>query len=147
MWERWNGDQKLGDPSMNSFNHYAYGAVAEWLYRNVAGIDEEPADPGFHHVVLHPQFSAELGQAEASYESAYGPIGSQWKVAGNTITWNVTIPPNTTARLYFPGNEQTEISEHGKNVKQAAGIQFVRGEGGLAIYEAGAGSYAFSLKQ
>ena len=147
MWERWNGDQKLGDPSMNSFNHYAYGAVAEWLYRNVAGIDEEAADPGFHHVVLHPQFSAELGQAEASYESAYGPIGSQWKVAGKTITWNVTIPPNTTARLYFPGNEQTEISENGKNVKQAAGIQFVRSEGGLAIYEAGAGSYAFSLKQ
>jgi len=54
MWERWNGDQMMGDPSMNSYNHYAYGAVAEWLYRYAAGIDESPEDLGFHRIVLHP---------------------------------------------------------------------------------------------
>ncbi len=62
MWERWNGDQMMGDPSMNSYNHYAYGAVAEWLYRYAAGIDESTEDPGFHRIILHPQFDANLGE-------------------------------------------------------------------------------------
>ena len=57
------GDQMLGDPGMNSFNHYAYGAVGEWLYRYAAGIDEDARDPGFHHILFAPQFDATLGQA------------------------------------------------------------------------------------
>ena len=103
MWERWNGDQMMGDPSMNSYNHYAYGAVAEWLYRYAAGIDESAEDPGFHRIVLHPQFDATLGEAKATYDSSYGPITSNWKVDGNTIKWDVVIPPNTTGLLYLPG--------------------------------------------
>ena len=58
---------------MNSYNHYAYGAVAEWLYRYAAGIDESADDPGFHRIVLHPQFDATLGEAKATYDSSYGP--------------------------------------------------------------------------
>ncbi len=84
MWERWNGDQMMGDPSMNSYNHYAYGAVAEWLYRYVAGIDEDAEEPGFHRIVLHPQFDASLGEASATYDSPYGAITSDWKMTGNT---------------------------------------------------------------
>ena len=72
MWERWNGDQMMGDPSMNSYNHYAYGSVAEWLYRYAAGIDESAEDPGFHRVILHPQFDASLGEVKATYDSSYG---------------------------------------------------------------------------
>ncbi len=64
MWERWNGDQMMGDPSMNSYNHYAYGAVAEWLYRYAAGIDESAEDPGFHRIMLHPQFDADSGRGQ-----------------------------------------------------------------------------------
>ncbi len=103
MWERWNGDQMMGDPSMNSYNHYAYGAVAEWLYRYAAGIDESAEDPGFHRILLHPQFDATLGEARATYDSSYGPITSNWKVDGNTIKWDVVIPPNTSGLLYLPG--------------------------------------------
>lgn len=147
MWERWNGDQMLGDPSMNSFNHYAYGAVAEWLYRYAAGIDSDSEDPGFHRIVLRPQISSELGEAEASYESAYGSIGSHWKVVKGTIAWSVEIPTNTTARLYFPVDAANKILENGKNIQQSAGIKFVRSEPGQALYEAGSGSYAFSFKQ
>jgi alpha-L-rhamnosidase len=143
MWERWNGDQKLGDPSMNSFNHYAYGAVAEWLYRYAAGVDEDADDPGFHKVVLHPQFSSQLGRVDAAYESAYGLIESKWKAEGTNVTWNVTIPDNTTARLYFPSSAKGQAMESGKNVEQSAGIKFLRTEGDQAVYQAGSGVYSF----
>jgi alpha-L-rhamnosidase len=145
MWERWNGDQKLDDPSMNSFNHYAYGAVAEWLYRYAAGIDEDANDPGFHKIVLRPQFSPQLGQVEATYESAYGRIESKWKAEGTAVTWNVTVPDNTTALLYFPVSAKAQIVENGKNVEQSAGVKFLRTEGDRAVYQAGSGVYAFGF--
>ncbi len=145
MWERWNGDQKLDDPSMNSFNHYAYGAVAEWLYRYAAGIDEDANDPGFHKIVLRPQFSPQLGRVEATYESAYGRIESKWKAEGTAVTWNVTVPDNTTALLYFPASAKAQIVESGKNVEQSAGVKFLRTEGDRAVYQAGSGVYAFGF--
>jgi alpha-L-rhamnosidase len=99
MWERWNGNQMLGDPSMNSFNHYAYGAVADWIYRYAAGIDASPLDAGFHTILLHPVFDERLGHLSFDYDSGYGPIHSDWTVAGNAATWHVTIPANATGLL------------------------------------------------
>jgi len=98
-WERWNGDQMRNDPSMNSYNHYAYGAVGEWLYRYAAGVDTVSTDPGFHTIYLHPNFDARLGSLTLDYESPYGAIQSQWSVQGNQATWKVTIPPNATALI------------------------------------------------
>ena len=147
MWERWNGDQMMGDPSMNSYNHYAYGAVAEWLYRYAAGIDETPEDPGFHRIVLHPQFDATLGEAKATYDSSYGAITSNWKVDGNTISWDVVIPPNATALLYLPGDVTSTILEGGKDIRQSPGISFVLRDDRNAVYEAGAGSYTFTVRR
>ena len=143
MWERWNGDQKLDDPSMNSFNHYAYGAVAEWLYRYAAGIDEDPDDPGFHSIRLHPQFSSELGQMDASYESDYGVIASQWSKTGEQVAWKATIPANTKALLYFPVDAKTPILESAKDIHEAAGLKYLKSEEGREVYEAGAGTYSF----
>ena len=82
MWERWNGDQMHERTGMNSYNHYAYGAVADWIYRYAAGVDATPLDAGFHTVVLHPVFDARLGQIAFDYDSAYGPIHSDWTVNG-----------------------------------------------------------------
>jgi alpha-L-rhamnosidase len=148
MWERWNGDQKMDDPSMNSFNHYAYGAVAEWLYRYAAGIDEDAEGPGFHSIVLHPQFSADLGEVDATYESDHGPIGSHWKVAGAAATWNVTIPANTTALLYFPAKvDKAKLLENGKSIDASEELKFVRSESSGTVYRAGAGTYAFRFSQ
>jgi len=96
MWERWNGDKMKSDPSMNSYNHYAYGAVADWIYRYAAGVDATPLDAGFHTVVLHPVFDARLGSVDFTYRSSYGVIHSAWTVEGKTATWHVTIPANTT---------------------------------------------------
>jgi alpha-L-rhamnosidase len=147
MWERWNGDQMMGDPSMNSYNHYAYGAVAEWLYRYAAGIDESAEDPGFHRILLHPQFDASLGQAKATYDSPYGPITSNWKVDGKSIKWDVVIPPNASGLIYFPGGVATRIVEGDKDIRHSAGISFVLGDSRNTIYEAGAGSYTFTIEE
>jgi alpha-L-rhamnosidase len=146
MWERWNGDQMMGDPSMNSYNHYAYGAVAEWLYRYCAGIDVLPEDPGFHRVVLHPQFAASLGEVKATYDSPYGATTSNWKADGSTISWDVVIPPNTTALLYLPGDVASRVLEEGRDIRQSAGISFLLHDGRNAIYEAGSGTYKFSIE-
>jgi alpha-L-rhamnosidase len=147
MWERWNGDQMMGDPSMNSYNHYAYGAVAEWLYRYAAGIDELSEDPGFHRIVLHPQFDSTLGEVKATYDSSYGPITSNWRVDGNSIKWYVVIPPNTTSLIYLPGGVATSILEGGKDIRQSAGVSLVLKDTRNAIYEAGAGSYTFTVEE
>jgi alpha-L-rhamnosidase len=143
MWERWNGDQKLDDPSMNSFNHYAYGAVAEWLYRYAAGIDADADSPGFRKIVLHPQFSSQLGQVQAAYDSAYGRIESKWRTEGSAVTWNVAIPPNTTALLSFPESAREQIFEGGKRIGESEGIKFTQTDGNLAIYQVGSGVYSF----
>ncbi len=99
MWERWNGDQMMNDPAMNSFNHYAYGAVADWMYRYAAGIDATPMDAGFHTVVLHPVFDERLGHIAFDYDSVYGPIHSDWEMTLHGATWHLTIPANTTGWL------------------------------------------------
>ncbi len=147
MWERWNSDQMLDHPDMNSFNHYAYGAVAEWLYRDVAGIDSEFADPGFHRIHLHPVFNATLGSVNATYDSVYGPIASNWNVSGNRTTWSVSIPANTSAVLYFPAGVRWRVRESGKAVRESPEFKSLRDENGKSLFEVGAGSYNFSLVQ
>ena len=143
MWERWNGNQMLNDPSMNSFNHYAYGAVGEWLYRDLAGIDIDT--PGFHGILMRPQFSSALGEASATYDSPYGSIASAWTDDGHTISWKVTIPANTTALLYFPAGSGS-ISADGHSIASARGIHRKDAQGEAAGYEATSGTYAFTMQ-
>jgi alpha-L-rhamnosidase len=102
-WERWNGDQMKSDPGMNSYNHYAYGAVADWIYRYAAGVDATPLDAGFHTIVLHPHFDGRLGSVDFTYPSSYGIIRSAWTVDGSTATWHVTIPANTRGSVDLTG--------------------------------------------
>ena len=138
-WERWNGDTMRNDPSMNSYNHYAYGAVAEWMYRYAAGIDITTSDSGFHTIALHPNFDARLGHLEFTYESAYGPIKSSWKITGNTVAWQVTIPPNTTARLTTASTNATAFTLEGAALGQSSKIH-AEADG---VFELPAGSYNF----
>jgi len=110
-WERWNGD--TGDPSMNSYNHYAFGSVMAWVYRRAAGIDTDTAGPGFHHLTVHPHFDASLPQLHVEYDSAYGTIVSDWQASQHRFT--VTVPPNTTATARFPaGIKADKVREAGR---------------------------------
>jgi len=140
-WERWNGDQMLNDPSMNSYNHYAYGAVGEWLYRYAAGVDTVSTDPGFHTIYLHPNFDARLGSLSLDYESPYGTIHSEWSVMGNQATWKVTVPPNATGLLSPRATNATSISFKGVPL-EGSGLHADT----FGRYELAAGSYTFTAK-
>jgi alpha-L-rhamnosidase len=145
MWERWNGDQMRDDPSMNSYNHYAYGAVAEWIYRYAAGIDATPLDAGFHTVVLRPVFDARLGHIAFDYDSAYGPIHSDWKVTGGTAQWHVTIPANTTGWLPLSAVEAVKYKLDGGNLigSPLATPSTRSGQNGFELVP---GSYTFQIQ-
>jgi alpha-L-rhamnosidase len=137
-WERWNGDQMLGDPSMNSYNHYAYGAVGEWLYRYAAGVDTVGTDPGFHTIYLHPNFDARLGSLLLDYESPFGTIHSEWNVQGNQATWKVTVPPNATALLSPRATNAVSITFKGLALEKS---EFHADSSGR--FELPSGSYSF----
>lgn len=145
MWERWNGDQMRGDPSMNSYNHYAYGAVADWIYRYAAGIDTTPDDAGFHTIWLHPNFDARLGTLDFSYESSYGRIHSAWSAAGNQASWKLTIPPNSRGRLPLTEARARSYKLGGKSLLHSANVHSVAGENGEEIFELPAGTYEFTV--
>jgi alpha-L-rhamnosidase len=141
-WERWNGDEMMGDPQMNSYNHYAYGAVADWIYRYAAGVDASPLDAGFHTVVLHPVFDARLSPLKFDYQSSYGEIESSWAVKGKSVQWNVTLPANTTGRLELKADEAMHWMLDGVRLSESPLAKKV--EGG---FELGAGSYKFEMRR
>jgi alpha-L-rhamnosidase len=137
-WERWNGD--TGDPAMNSYNHYAFGSVVAWIYRSVAGIDTTPDGPGFHEIVIHPRIDSRLAWARGEYDSAYGKIVTDWRGApSGPFTLKVTIPANTTAKVYLPKIAHAQVTEDGKSISPRHGADGY-------VVEIGSGSYTFELK-
>jgi alpha-L-rhamnosidase len=145
MWERWNGDQMRSDPSMNSYNHYAYGAVADWIYRYAAGIDAAPDDPGFHTILLHPNFDRSLGRLDLSYDSGYGTIRSSWQVSGQTATWKLTIPPNAKGRLALSSVELASFKLDGVPFAQNTKLRHLVKTDATEVLEIPAGSYEFEV--
>ena len=106
IWERWNSytkDKGLGPNGMNSFNHYAYGAVCEWIWETAAGIASDAANPGFKHIIMKPIPDKRLGYIKAEYQSAAGLIKSAWRYEGNQWIWDFTIPEGATATVTLPG--------------------------------------------
>ena len=116
IWERWNSytiDEGMGPKGMNSFNHYAYGCVCEWIWETAAGIASDPAEPGFKHIIMKPIPDKRLGSLEASYDSAAGLIKSSWKFEGDTWTWNFSIPEGARASVTLPGEDSPTEYEPG----------------------------------
>jgi alpha-L-rhamnosidase len=145
IWERWDGirpDGTFQAVTMNSFNHYAYGAIGDWMYRVVAGVRLDPADPGYHHSVIRPQPGGGLTYARAAVESLYGRVESGWRQTEGGLEVNVTIPPNTTADVYLPAADVAAVTLDGAPVKGDG----VRAEAGQVVVRLGSGSYAFNVK-
>jgi alpha-L-rhamnosidase len=112
MWERWNSYTKakgFGDASMNSFNHYAYGAIGEWLYNTVAGIELDPAQPGYKHIIFRPRPGGDLSFARAELLTRYGKAACAWKLDNGKLAVTVTAPPNTSATVLLPGRKPRHI--------------------------------------
>lgn len=141
-WERWNGD--TGDPAMNSYNHYAFGSVIAWVYRYAAGIDTSLDAPGFKEIVIHPHVDAKMPSAQAEYESVYGRIVSDWKgtwegLPPGPFSLKVTIPPNTSAKVFLPRIAGRQVTESGNPVK-------TQPEDGALMVRIGSGTYNFEVK-
>ncbi|MBE6211172.1 MAG: glycosyl hydrolase family 18 [Rikenellaceae bacterium] len=110
IWERWNGytlESGMGPNGMNSFNHYAYGCVCEWIWDTVAGIAADPAAPGFRHIIMSPIPDKRLGHITAEYNSAAGVIKSAWRYEGEQWIWEFTIPEGATATVTLPGEKNS----------------------------------------
>jgi len=147
VWERWDGwtpDKDFQTISMNSFNHYSFGAVGEYLYRQVAGIDTD--GPGYRRIIIRPAIAAGLTNTQASYESPAGHIESAWRVDGKHLILNVTIPPNTAATIYVPASGADQVTECGTPASSARGVSLLRSEDGAAVFHVGSGRYQFESK-
>ncbi|RZQ59471.1 alpha-L-rhamnosidase [Amycolatopsis suaedae] len=140
IWERWDSikpDGTFGDPAMNSFNHYAYGAVGNWMYRTVSGIS---LDAPARHVDIRPRPGGGLTAAEASFESVYGTVASSWRQAGPVLTLAVTVPPNTTATIHVPAPDRESVRVLGRG-----GARFQEMRDGFAVFTAGSGELRFRV--
>jgi len=149
IWERWDSikpDGSFGDVGMNSFNHYAYGAVGDWMYRTIGGIRPDDAAPGFRHVTIAPQPGGGLTSARATYRSRYGQFVSGWKLdAAGQMSLDVTVPGNTTATVEIPTASRWSVTEGAKPAAGADGVTFVRMAGGKAVFTVGSGTYRFAV--
>jgi alpha-L-rhamnosidase len=146
IWERWDGwtpGRGFQNPGMNSFNHYAFGAVGQWLFGTVAGIRPDPQRPAFRHIVIHPELGGGLTSARARYDSLHGPIRSEWEQKDGRLTLNVEIPANTTATIHVPAAEGSRVEEIGGAREAAGGLRPALREDGAAVFEVGSGSYQF----
>ena len=147
IWERWNGwthQDGFFNPQMNSFNHYSLGSVGEWLYRCAAGIEPAPEVNGFKKIKLCPYPGGGLKYAGAEYDSIYGLIKSRWQRDGDRLTYEITVPANTSACVYIPSDTGTPITESGRPVEDIAGIEPAGRQEQFAVFEIPSGSYKFT---
>ncbi|MFJ3640062.1 alpha-L-rhamnosidase [Streptomyces sp. NPDC090108] len=138
MWERWDSitpDGGFQDAGMNSFNHYAYGSVGEWMYTHIAGI--APAAPGFRKILVRPRPGGGVTEAHARHDSVYGRISTDWRTDAGGFRLTLTVPPNTTAEVWVPED---------RGPARAAGgtAAFLRRDDGCAVFTAGSGTHRFS---
>ena len=139
VWEHWDGlkpDGSMWSPDMNSFNHYAYGAIGEWLYRVAAGLETDENRPGYRHTVISPQTGGGLTYVKAWHDSVYGPVSSEWTREGKQITVTVQVPVNADASVIL---EQGAESPEGE-------LRFARNGQGQWQAEAGSGKWTVTYQ-
>jgi alpha-L-rhamnosidase len=145
MWERWNSiqpDGSFGPVDMNSFNHYAYGAVGDWMFGQLGGI--QMVEPGYKTSRVAPLIGfGGLSSARCTQQTAFGRLASQWQVSETSNTLNVDVPVNTTTIVHVPQGVGTTVYEGTSPAETAPGVEFLGTDGDTKIYSIGSGSYAF----
>jgi alpha-L-rhamnosidase len=145
IWERWDGirpDGSFEAVSMNSFNHYSYGAIGDWMYRVVAGIDTKADGPGYKQIVIKPHPGGNFTYANADYETNYGKVSSHWKIDGANFLLDVEVPANTTATIYVPVKDNSIVNEDGAVVNTPV-IKSAADEN-YKVVMVGSGNYHFN---
>ena len=149
IWERWDGYVKgrgFQDAGMNSFCHYSIGAVGEWMYRNILGINPDDTHPGYKHFTIHPRPGGTLTWAKGSYNSIQGIIGSDWKMENGVFSLVVEIPVNTSATVILPTGSKELITLNSKPVSASLinSKYTIKNEMALKL---GSGKYRFEVKK
>jgi alpha-L-rhamnosidase len=147
VWERWDGYVKgrgFQNPEMNSFNHWALGAVGEWVWRELAGFNPDETAPGYKHFFIHPRPAPGLNWVRSEYRSIRGAITSNWRVGHGFLTLEVIIPPNTTATVFVPASDPRSVRERGRSAQTANGVEFLGASEEAAVFRLKSGAYSFT---
>ncbi|MCX6225096.1 MAG: family 78 glycoside hydrolase catalytic domain [Bacteroidia bacterium] len=151
IWERLNSFTAEngfgGNNSMNSFNHYSFGAIGAWMFNYSLGIQRDEIEPGFKHFFLRPvpDPAGEMTYAKGYYESMYGRIESGWRLENGLLVYTATVPANTSATLWLPASAAKGITESGRDAGTSEGVTFVKYQDGCAVFELKSGRYTFKL--
>jgi alpha-L-rhamnosidase len=138
IWEGWDGD--------DSRNHSPYCLVSEYFYRHLAGIQADPDQPGFKHIIIRPSVISGLTYVEAYHDCLYGRIKSGWKREDNSLILTISIPVNTTATIFVPAHSETEVSESGQQADKVEGVEFLGMDGDKAKYKVASGNWELKIK-
>ena len=144
IWERWDGwtpERGFQDAGMNSFAHYSFGAVYQWIVENLGGIRTD--GPAYRRIVIAPQPGGGLTWAKIGYRSIRGQIESGWKIEPGRLSMDVTIPPGATATVLVPAAKAADVTEGGQAIEAIHGVKFLRMEGGRAVLAVKSGAYHF----
>ncbi len=148
IWERWDGqkpDSSFQTPGMNSFNHYSYGAIGDWMYRVVAGLDTDESGAGYKHIVIEPHPGKGLTHAAADLDTYYGHAAAGWKLDNGILTVTVQIPANTTADIYLPVADDNQLLESGQSISNMTDIKKGEINKERMALQVGSGKYSFSM--
>ena len=148
IWERWDGqktDSTFQSVGMNSFNHYSYGAIGDWMYRNMVGLDTYEDGVGYKHSKIQPHIGGGFTNANASLQTYYGKLSCEWKLDSNVISMHVQIPFNTRSTVFIPSKSIEKISESGNLLKSNSEIKIMDTKDGYVQIELGAGQYFFKI--
>jgi alpha-L-rhamnosidase len=148
IWERWDTikpDSTFSNPVMNSFDIPQLGSIGDWLYREVAGIDTYEDGPGYKHIRIKPYIANGLTSAQGTLQTYYGEVSSHWEMESRELIFYVTIPVNTKATVYVPGEDVSSVFENGEKVSTEKEIQLAGTEDGYVVLNLGSGSYHFTV--
>ena len=148
MWERWDSwtaERGFQSPGMNSFNHYAYGAIGQWLYAAVAGIELDEDAPGGKRLRIAPRPGGGLTWARGELRTMYGRVESHWRIADGALTLKLSFPANAGAAVVLPASDPAAVTEGGAPLADAEGVANVRVEAGAVRCDVAAGEYEFRM--
>lgn len=150
IWERWDGIKPDGTfqvPSMNSYNHYAYGAIGDWMYRVMVGLDTYEDGTGYKHSKIEPHIGGGFTNASASLQTYYGKLSNSWRVTGDQLLMEVEVPANTTATVFVPAKSADDITESGAPLTQSKDIKLLETKEGSVKLSLGSGKYQFAVNK
>jgi len=148
IWERWDGiksDGSFQTPAMNSFNHYAYGAIGDWMYQNIGGIRATEEGPGYRHFQIEVVPGGDLTEARGSLKTYYGQIESAWRIEDGRYHQSLKVPVNTTAMVTLPFGSPGTISESGSSLDRVKGVSILSEGDGPVRLQVTSGNYDFTM--